>query len=1470
MHMQVIRLLTNFFSTLFFLFSFYSSCFAQWTNLNTGIDDNLTGVVFHGTNGIVSGEKGVYYTTTGGNGPASWTRFNIAGNTNDSILYNNIQFRHAFSISSTSSNNLVWVCGKDTVNNVAVIMKFSLPAMTYSWVYTGPINTGLNNIAYCQANSTLYAVGDNGLFVSFTQSTNGTQLITTLNQDLSAISFSSNTFSCATSGHQIYGTVNGASLQFTTLLAPGMVFKDTHRLGAGSFFYTGSAFHRSLSGSLNTYNEFDFGPLKGQGMAYYLSNYYIGTDHGIFKQVNTNYRLEWQPSSGNNSIKDFWYDLASTTNFYACGKNGVLLFTTNSGGLSKPYATIAPLGACSGQGTVVTTAIPGSGSSCSWTLNGNWVSGTCSSLSYTTSVPGAYALKYISSNGTYSDTAYGTLNIVIPPQFNLPYSVADTILCQAEPLEITIPNSEPNVFYSLYKFGSSTNYGSSPVSAGGNMTFTTNVINTPGNYYIKATSGFANCSKNFTDTIHVLIEKTNADFHVGLINAEINENTPFYEQTVDAQNFAWTFINQSDTLTSSLANPIIPFSNTGTTSVQLIASSINGCSDTLAKNGPRVIQLPSDIDSCWVNKLKLSNPVLTMAYDLVKIASGYLVLGSTGTGNQESKFGDSLEYIEKGSYLSKFDLDGTLKWTLKTKVLNLNNQSSDFVSAVEDSSHNLYVCGSNGYFIVDNSGDTIVEPYNFSYYIAKLDQYGKMLWRITSDKYRPRDLSLDNQGNLLISGALASNASADSIAHFRFNNFPTDTLLFQFELYANDRAILKVDSSGTILWHFGIVQENSSGVSDFEIKCDAINNFYLVGSFGNYVYLHSSDFSTTQVLTEPVQASGGHVYIAKYNEQGILQWGVKSVTVGPPLDQTLIYDFEVDSSGAIFLTGRNDCNPLTNYFQMFSNTDGTVTTTIDGKYFIAKMNTDGICEWVQGGAYSYYGMGKDVVLKGDEVISFALFQSFNNGLGNPANVFISSTDSSSIYIDAFFNTIYMIVYDHAGKLKRVIPSDDMQENFIVSTELIVGVELAEDGSFFLCRDMAGYITPLHYIYGTLIDSDSAITNCVVKFREECAPYPLFPSFNLVTHHDVCYGEGIILENGLVLSNLLSDTTIIENLVSINGLDSIHQNIIHVLNPQFVQVQENVCYGSSYTFQDGYSLPSVIDTLSHQIVLTSLISGCDSIVTVFLNVVLADTTASEIYICPHSSYTFPNGTTLNNINTPLNYTSVLPSIIGCDSVIITQLYLYETDTSYAVTEVCSDSSFTFPDGTTITNILTQQTNWSTIPSSIGCDSVIKTTVNPHVFNTTLEYNGGVLSSNETQTNYQWVDCNNNFAPIQGATSIQFVPSIIGTYAVELSSNGCTDISSCFTIEDLSMSELDKNQSVFIFPNPSNGVFAIEFISSVSNSTVEIRDLSGRIIYSDFFVETDEINVSLDLSNGSYFLQIINENSVRKMYKIEVVN
>jgi gliding motility-associated-like protein len=163
-----------------------------------------------------------------------------------------------------------------------------------------------------------------------------------------------------------------------------------------------------------------------------------------------------------------------------------------------------------------------------------------------------------------------------------------------------------------------------------------------------------------------------------------------------------------------------------------------------------------------------------------------------------------------------------------------------------------------------------------------------------------------------------------------------------------------------------------------------------------------------------------------------------------------------------------------------------------------------------------------------------------------------------------------------------------------------------------------------------------------------------------------------------------------------------------MNPVFASTENNtVCTGATYTYPDGTVSTNILANESHVSNLTS-VSGCDSVITTNITISSAFTTTENFNICSGTNYTYPDGTTNTNITVNESHVSTFVSVLGCDSLVTTNLTV---DPVYNLTEnitACENSSVTYPDG--IVEVITASTvHTSSLTTTSGCDSIIVTNV-----------------------------------------------------------------------------------------------------------------------------------------------------------------
>lgn len=126
---------------------------------------------------------------------------------------------------------------------------------------------------------------------------------------------------------------------------------------------------------------------------------------------------------------------------------------------------------------------------------------------------------------------------------------------------------------------------------------------------------------------------------------------------------------------------------------------------------------------------------------------------------------------------------------------------------------------------------------------------------------------------------------------------------------------------------------------------------------------------------------------------------------------------------------------------------------------------------------------------------------------------------------------------------------------------------------------------------------------------------------------------------------------------------------------------------------------------------------------------------------------------------------------------------------------------------------------------------------------------ITANNADADGYQWVDCNDGFAIIDGATGVSYEAVANGDYAVIITEGACSDTSECITITNVSISENGTLRFV-IYPNPVSGeFFTIETNKNVQ--TIELVDMNGRKVN----VKYNALNNTVSLANvkpGNYII------------------
>jgi hypothetical protein len=162
---------------------------------------------------------------------------------------------------------------------------------------------------------------------------------------------------------------------------------------------------------------------------------------------------------------------------------------------------------------------------------------------------------------------------------------------------------------------------------------------------------------------------------------------------------------------------------------------------------------------------------------------------------------------------------------------------------------------------------------------------------------------------------------------------------------------------------------------------------------------------------------------------------------------------------------------------------------------------------------------------------------------------------------------------------------------------------------------------------------------------------------------------------------------------VNGCDSIVNLELQVINTDTTLLNISICEGGVFTWDgNDYTMDSLYTFLY-----TSTITGCDSLVLLDLEVLPNDTTVIDTVICQGGI--FPLGNQL--LDTPGIYSVVLENQYSCDSLVICTLEVSPTLMVSLQDTICEGE--TYEVGSSVYTSTGQYTDM--LISVLGCDSIV---------------------------------------------------------------------------------------------------------------------------------------------------------------------
>lgn len=177
---------------------------------------------------------------------------------------------------------------------------------------------------------------------------------------------------------------------------------------------------------------------------------------------------------------------------------------------------------------------------------------------------------------------------------------------------------------------------------------------------------------------------------------------------------------------------------------------------------------------------------------------------------------------------------------------------------------------------------------------------------------------------------------------------------------------------------------------------------------------------------------------------------------------------------------------------------------------------------------------------------------------------------------------------------------------------------------------------------------------------------VYPDTMTTISATICEGEDYTLYD-FDIKNVTTSQIYKRKLVGANTCDSIVLLNLKVL-PRLTENKEvTICQGDFYEFNG----VKYYTNTTHADTLKSAVTGCDSIVTLYLTVNAILTGESEEHLCPGETVAFGK---FGNISEAGTYVDTLKNALGCDSVATLHVYTHPAESTIMRAAICKDSTY----------------------------------------------------------------------------------------------------------------------------------------------------------------------------------------------------
>jgi hypothetical protein len=673
----------------------------------------------------------------------------------------------------------------------------------------------------------------------------------------------------------------------------------------------------------------------------------------------------------------------------------------------------------------------------------------------------------------------------------------------------------------------------------------------------------------------------------------------------------------------------------------------------------------------WIKKLGSKGP--DFGYDVIADNLGNVYVtgvfqDSLRLDDQVILTGDSrptgfiITLNSNGDFVRSIKIGSTVSVNLKT--------------ITRDNAGNITVSGEfEGILDADPSGETFNLESNGStdIFYARYNASGAMVWAYSMGSTGPEQVNkhvVDNQGNIYLVGDFRN----------RVNFFTGQVDFIVDPAGMSDCFVLKLTPNGHTNWvkgFGGIGMDSGLGITT-----DPQGNVIVAGRFSNTV-----DFSNGNNAGIVISKGAFDAFVLKLSNNGDFIWVTPIGGSMSDLAKTITTNF----NGIIFVGGtfRDSVN-----FDLRPGTSQISGSAGGDDVFYLVLNQDGTYNdhFILGGLANE--QVNDIALRfNGDLISTGAFGAVVDFDPSDNVINIISTGG----LDAYLLNFFVCVNPYIKDLRVVTPEICWGERGLV--QIAEGFLNGATQWSWQRNDCSNITFASGDFLDTRLTSDISYFvkgsgGCVTTDNCLRADIRVFVDTLNYRSISLCEGDSIIVGDNVYYTS----GVYIDSILTAAGCDSVIVTELEIFPTYSFTEEFTICHGDSLIIGNTVFInPGTYTTV------LQTAAGCDSIISIQLNVIPSMITMQDITICEGDVFTIGEDV----YSESGTYTYVTISDQGCEDYIITRLFVVAARYSQSLT-LCEGDSILIG-----TNIYTEAGLYTdSFTTETGCDSIVTTTITKH--------------------------------------------------------------------------------------------------------------------------------------------------------------